>query len=162
MEGSKSVFTERTSSRLLLAAFRCLSEECLESDLVLLNDRIYGKTFSRRFLTDFSEPKTAVFILGDKDPIILFGELEDSSANCFCIRNGDRMQFYKYTDNVQLNPQYLFSIRSLLDERIKLCTGGQGRFLTSRLGLPYHIQVYDFPKANKKGIKAIFAGFKLL
>jgi hypothetical protein len=60
------------------------------------------------------------------------------------------MQFYKYTDNVQLNPQYLFSIRSLLDERIKLCTGGQGRFLTSRLGLPYHIQVYDFPKANKK------------
>ena len=71
------------------------------------------------------------------------------------------MQFYKYTDNVQLNPQYLFSIRSLLDERIKLCTGGQGRFLTSRLGLPYHIQVYDFPKANKKGMKLTFAGFNL-
>lgn len=61
------------------------------------------------------------------------------------------MQFYKYTDNVQLNPQYLFSIRSLLDERIKLCSGGQERFLTSRLGLPYHIQAYDFPKMDKKG-----------
>ena len=153
MEGSKSVFMERTNCRLLLAVFKCRSEECPESALVLSNDRIYGKIVLRRFFewAIFSEPKTAVFILGDKDPIILYGELEDSSANCFCIRNGDRMQFYKYTDNVQLNPQYLFSIRSLLDERIKLCTGGQGRFLTSRLGLPYHIQVYDFPKANKKG-----------
>jgi len=112
--------------------------------------RMPGKRFGLVERQNLCEPKTAVFILGDKDPIILYGELEDSSANCFCIRNGDRMQFYKYTDNVQLNPQYLFSIRSLLDERIKLCTGGQGRFLTSRLGLPYHIQVYDFPKANKK------------
>ena len=47
--------------------------------------------------------------------------------------------------------EYLFSIRSLLDERVRLCSGGSDRYATSRLSLPYHIQVYNFlPRKTAK------------
>lgn len=111
-----------------------------------------GKRFALIERENLCEPKTAVFILGEKDPIVLYGEVEDANSNNFCVRNADKVQFYSYSNNVQLNPRYLFSIRSLLDERIKLCSGGQERFLTTRLGLPYHIQVFDFPTIPKLGI----------
>ena len=68
---------------------------------------------------------------------------------------GSKMGFW-WTPIVRIyNPrqeaEYLFSIRSLLDERVRLCSGGSDRYATSRLSLPYHIQVYNFlPRKTAK------------
>lgn len=73
MEDSKSVFMERMNSRLFLPEFRCRSEECLESALVLSNDRICGKfvfpeiflaiSVNRRQLFLFLAIKTRLFCM---------------------------------------------------------------------------------------------------
>ena len=53
--------------------------------------------------------------------------------------------------NLLQEAEYLFSIRSILDERVRLCSGGSDRYATSRLSLPYHIQVYNFlPRKTAK------------
>ena len=58
--------------------------------------------------------------------------------------------FHKMYNPLQ-EAEYLFSIRSLLDERVRLCSGGSDRYATSRLTLPYHIQVYNFlPRKTAK------------
>ena len=90
-----------------------------------------------------------MFTLGQGDPVALKGEIEHSSSNYFCLRVADHVQFYTYTDNINRHPAYLFSIRSFTDEKIKLCSGGQERFATSRIALTYHIQVFDFPQMKK-------------
>ena len=49
------------------------------------------------------------------------------------------------TFSIFQDAEYLFSIRSFQDEKIRLCSGGQDRFATSRIQLSYHIQVFQFP-----------------
>ena len=95
-----------------------------------------------------------VISLGKTDPLFLNGEIEDTSSNYFCLRIADHVQFYTYTDNVQRKPTYLFSIRSFRDEVVRLCSGGQERFATSRVGLTYHIQVFDFPEKKREKLNA--------
>ena len=92
--------------------------------------------------------------LGTKTPLVLEGGIEDSSSSYFCVRVADHVQFYAYSDNEQKLPQYLFSIRSFSDEKIRLCSGGQERFATSRLALTYHIQVFDFPEIKQRKLNS--------
>lgn len=125
--------------------------EDFTSGLSFYLKRLPGRRFALIQKTAFGEARSLIYNLEYREPILYNGEIEDSNQNYFTIRLADHVQFYTFNNKTDKEAEYLFSIRSLLDERIRLCSGGSDRYATSRLSLPYHIQVYNFlPRKTAK------------